>query len=214
MNRVRIVAAMPLDGERQELVFRALVGSQTITGPGGHAIDVGRQIWGPTHSRRGDLFMAHGYSVIEAWRRQGRHAFDYMQLTLTAWIHNGAAPALCPQKLPADKLPGTAFRRLTVLGAAPRHTQRLQVRNPQYVRLRVPRARLTLASKETFKRFARTRLETSRFRGLLALACVTRKRSKLNLPNFSFRSTLKRVCTHRLCRKIGLPLYLKYRYET
>ena len=65
------------------------------------AIVVKRKISGPTRSRRGDLFIAYGYSVIETCRRQGRNAFEYMQQALTAWLYNVPAPSLVPAAVPS-----------------------------------------------------------------------------------------------------------------
>ena len=64
------------------------------------AVVVKRKISGPTRSRRGDLFIAYGYSVIETCRRQGRDAFKYLQHALTAWLHNVPAPSLVPAAVP------------------------------------------------------------------------------------------------------------------
>ena len=60
------------------------------------AIVVKRKISGPTRSRRGDLFIARGFSVIETCRRQGRDAFEYLQQAVSAWLHNVPAPSLVP----------------------------------------------------------------------------------------------------------------------
>ena len=64
------------------------------------ALVVKRKISGPTRSRRGDLFIARGFSVIETCRRQGRDAFEYMQQAVTAWLHNVAAPSWVPPAVP------------------------------------------------------------------------------------------------------------------
>ena len=65
------------------------------------AIVVKRKISGPTRSRRGDLFIARGFSVIETCRRQGRDAFEYLQQAVTAWLHNVPAPSLVPAVVPS-----------------------------------------------------------------------------------------------------------------
>ena len=65
------------------------------------AIVVKRKISGPTRSRRGDLFIARGFSVIETCRRQGRDAFEYLQQAVTAWLHNVPAPSLVPAAVPS-----------------------------------------------------------------------------------------------------------------
>ena len=66
-----------------------------------HAIDVTRTISGPTRSRRDDLFIVPGYSVIETCRRQGRDAFEYVQQAVAAWLHNVPAPSLVPAGVPS-----------------------------------------------------------------------------------------------------------------
>ena len=65
------------------------------------AIVVKRKISGPTRSRRGDLFIARGFSVIETCRRQGRDAFEYLQQAVSAWLHNVPAPSLVPAAVPS-----------------------------------------------------------------------------------------------------------------
>ena len=60
-----------------------------------------RKISGPTRSRRGDDFIARGYSVVESCRRQGRDALDYMYQAVSAWLHGTAAPSLLPQGAPS-----------------------------------------------------------------------------------------------------------------
>ena len=65
------------------------------------AIVVKRKISGPTRSRRGDLIIARGFSVIETCRRRGRDAFEYMQQAVTALPHNVAAPNLVPAVVPS-----------------------------------------------------------------------------------------------------------------
>ena len=60
-----------------------------------------RKISGPTRSRRGDDFIARGYSVVESCRRQGRDTLDYMHHAVSAWLHGTAAPSLVPQDAPS-----------------------------------------------------------------------------------------------------------------
>jgi len=55
-----------------------------------------RKISGPTRSRRGDEFIARGYSVQETCRRQGRNLWDFMHQAVTAWIDKTAAPSMLP----------------------------------------------------------------------------------------------------------------------
>ena len=55
-----------------------------------------RKISGPTRSRRGDEFIARGYSAMETCRRQGRDLLDYMHGAVIAWIDKTAPPSLLP----------------------------------------------------------------------------------------------------------------------
>ena len=53
-----------------------------------------RKISGPTRSRRGDEFIARGYSAMETCRRQGRDLLDYLHGAVIAWIDKTAPPSL------------------------------------------------------------------------------------------------------------------------
>ena len=64
------------------------------------AIVVKRKISGLTRSRRGDEFLARGFSALESCRRQGRDLLDYLHQTLIAWIDNAPAPSLVPVAVP------------------------------------------------------------------------------------------------------------------
>jgi transposase len=55
-----------------------------------------RKISGPTRSRRGDDFLANGFSVHETCRRQGRDLWNFMHEAVVAWIDKTAAPSLVP----------------------------------------------------------------------------------------------------------------------
>ena len=55
-----------------------------------------RKISGPTRSKRGDEFIAHGFSVYESCRRQGRDLIDYMHQAVIAWINKVPHPTLLP----------------------------------------------------------------------------------------------------------------------
>ena len=59
-----------------------------------------RKISGPTRSRRGEEFIAYGYSAHESCLRQGRDFISYMREAMIAWIDNTAAPSLVPVPLP------------------------------------------------------------------------------------------------------------------
>jgi transposase len=55
-----------------------------------------RKISGPTRSRRGDEFIARGYSVVETCRRQGRDALAYIHDAVLAFIDKTTPPSLVP----------------------------------------------------------------------------------------------------------------------
>ena len=59
-----------------------------------------RKISGPTRSRRGDEFIANGFSAFESCRRQGRDFVDYMRSAMVAWIDKAVPPSLVPQPAP------------------------------------------------------------------------------------------------------------------
>jgi transposase len=55
-----------------------------------------RKISGPTRSRRGDEFIARGYSVVETCRRQARDALTYIHDAVLAFIDKTTPPSLVP----------------------------------------------------------------------------------------------------------------------
>jgi len=55
-----------------------------------------RKISGPTRSRRGEEFIARGFSVLESCRRQGRNMLDFLHQAITAWIDHTPGPSLVP----------------------------------------------------------------------------------------------------------------------
>jgi transposase len=55
-----------------------------------------RKISGPTRSRRGEEFIARGFSVLESCRRQGRNMLDFLHQSITAWIDQTPGPSLAP----------------------------------------------------------------------------------------------------------------------
>lgn len=59
-----------------------------------------RKISGPTRSRRGDEFIARGFSVHETCRRQGMDLWAYMQRAVVAWIDKMPHPSLLPEVAP------------------------------------------------------------------------------------------------------------------
>lgn len=65
------------------------------------ALVLKRKISGPTRSRRGDEFIAHGFSVYETCRRQGRDLWDFMHEAVVAWIDKSPAPSLVPATAPS-----------------------------------------------------------------------------------------------------------------
>jgi len=60
-----------------------------------------RKISGPTRSKRGDEFIARGFSVVETCRRQGRDLLAYMHQAVIAWIDDAPHPSLLPQIAPS-----------------------------------------------------------------------------------------------------------------
>ena len=84
--------------------FLAIVGVQPTNNAAEQAlraIVVKRKISGPTRSRRGDDFLARGFSAMESCRRQGRNLFDYLHQTVVAWIDKAPAPSLLPAAAPS-----------------------------------------------------------------------------------------------------------------
>ncbi|WP_083772682.1 IS66 family transposase [Leptothrix cholodnii] len=55
-----------------------------------------RKISGLTRSRRGEEFLARGYTVLESCRRQGRDALDFLRQALQAHFGGIAVPSLVP----------------------------------------------------------------------------------------------------------------------
>ena len=80
-------SAVPPTNNAAEQALRALV--------------LKRKISGPTRSKRGDEFLAHGFSVYETCRRQGRDLWNYMHQAVVAWIDKAAAPSLLPATVAA-----------------------------------------------------------------------------------------------------------------
>lgn len=60
-----------------------------------------RKISGPTRSRRGDEFIARGFSVHETCRRQGVQMWAYLHRAVVAWIDGAAHPSLVPAAAPS-----------------------------------------------------------------------------------------------------------------
>jgi len=60
------------------------------------AIVLKRKISGPTRSRRGDEFIARGFSAYETCRRQGRNLWHYLHEAVVAWIDKTTPPSLLP----------------------------------------------------------------------------------------------------------------------
>ena len=74
--------AVPPTNNEAERAIRALV--------------LKRKISGPTRSKRGDEFIARGFTAYETCRRQGRDLVDYLHGAMVAWIDNTTAPSLLP----------------------------------------------------------------------------------------------------------------------
>lgn len=55
-----------------------------------------RKISGPTRSRRGDDFIARGYTVLESCKRQGRNVLGFMSEAIGSWLGKGPVPSLLP----------------------------------------------------------------------------------------------------------------------
>ena len=55
-----------------------------------------RKISAPTRSRRGDEFIARGFSVHETCRRQGLDLWAYLHRAVVAWIDKAPHPSLIP----------------------------------------------------------------------------------------------------------------------
>ena len=60
-----------------------------------------RKISGPTRSRRGDDFIARGFSAYESCLRQGRDLWNFMHEAVVAWIDKTTPPSLLPVATPA-----------------------------------------------------------------------------------------------------------------
>ena len=55
-----------------------------------------RKISGVVRSRRGEEFIARGYTVVESCKRQGRDALAYLRQAMQAHFGRGLAPSLAP----------------------------------------------------------------------------------------------------------------------
>jgi transposase len=64
-------------------------------------IVIKRKISGPTRSRRGDDFIARGFSAWETCRRQGRDFNGFLHHCLLAWIDKTEPPSLLPAPSPS-----------------------------------------------------------------------------------------------------------------
>jgi transposase len=60
-----------------------------------------RKISGPTRSRRGDEFIARGFSAHETCRRQGLDLWAYLHRAVVAWIDKMPPPSLLPTAVPS-----------------------------------------------------------------------------------------------------------------
>lgn len=60
------------------------------------ALVLKRKISGPTRSRRGDEFIARGFSAYETCRRQRRDLWNFMHDAVLAWIDKTTPPSLLP----------------------------------------------------------------------------------------------------------------------
>ena len=55
-----------------------------------------RKISGLTRSRRGEEFIARGYTVVESCKRQGRDALTYLRQAMHGYFAGTAVPSLVP----------------------------------------------------------------------------------------------------------------------
>lgn len=62
------------------------------------ALVLKRKISGPTRSRRGEEFIARGFSAYESCRRQGKDLIEFLHAAVTAWIDKTTPPSLLPQQ--------------------------------------------------------------------------------------------------------------------
>lgn len=74
--------AVPPTNNEAERALRALV--------------LKRKISGPSRSRRGDEFIARGFSAYETCRRQGRDLWNYLHDAVVAWLDKTTPPSLLP----------------------------------------------------------------------------------------------------------------------
>lgn len=65
------------------------------------ALVLKRKISGPTRSRRGDEFIARGFSAYETCRRQGRDLWNFMHQAVVAFIDKTTPPSLLPDQAPS-----------------------------------------------------------------------------------------------------------------
>lgn len=65
------------------------------------AVVLKRKISGPTRSRRGDEFIARGFSAYETCRRQGRDLWNFMHQAVVAFIDKTTPPSLLPDQAPS-----------------------------------------------------------------------------------------------------------------
>ena len=65
------------------------------------ALVLKRKISGPTRSRRGDEFIARGFSAYETCRRQGRDLWNFMHQAVVAFIDKTTPPSLLPAQIPS-----------------------------------------------------------------------------------------------------------------
>ena len=65
------------------------------------ALVLKRKISGPSRSRRGEEFVARGYSAHESCRRQGRDFPGWLHGAIVAWIDKTVPPSLWPVSAPA-----------------------------------------------------------------------------------------------------------------
>jgi transposase len=60
-----------------------------------------RKISGPTRSKRGNEFLARGFSVSETCLRQGKNLWQYLHHAVSSWIKGLSPESLVPQAVPS-----------------------------------------------------------------------------------------------------------------
>jgi transposase len=96
----------PAHGKNLRQPAQVTAGNVDVSGPSGRAANQQRGRAGTaragaqakdlraTRSKRGDEFLAHGFSVYETCRRQGRDLWSHMHEAVVAWIDKATVPGV------------------------------------------------------------------------------------------------------------------------